>query len=220
MKLPLFALMALALPLGAAEKADLTLTDGRQFKGARITTIGEQVTIAHAGGVATVDADLVPLDVLARADMAIKAEAAERAKMTKETARKDAERRSAQATERKRAAELAKFQSVPKLSPTRTQQQLIELKGRFPEQRKARIRSGEVLVPNVDIWHAMKSEVQVATLQSLPIAIRKVEERLAAEEAKLKTNDKIVRSTAKQTRAWFDHDLRPYLARLRSLAQP
>lgn len=78
MKTPILALalvLALALPLFAAEKADLTLNDGRVLKAARIVTIGEkQVMIVHAGGALGVPPETVPLDVLARAKMELDAE--------------------------------------------------------------------------------------------------------------------------------------------------
>lgn len=85
--LPL-ALLLLCVTAFAAEKQDITLTDGRTFKAARIASIGDEVSIVYAAGVVSVPADLVPLDVLARAHMELTAKDAERKKNAAEIAKK------------------------------------------------------------------------------------------------------------------------------------
>ena len=216
---PLFFALALALPVFAAtEKADLTLNDGRVLKAARIISIGdEQVSIVHAGGPLTVPTAQVPLDVLARAHMELEVNQAEKKQRADDFSRKDSERRSAAAVQKEKVNAVANASGIPKLSPTNAEQRLIDLKAKFPAQKSVKVRGNTMLVPNVDVWRAFKSETQVATLQSLPIAIRKIEERLAAEEQKLQGGDKTVHATATETRAWFDHQLKPYVAQLRSL---
>ena len=57
-------------PLLGAEKANIALSDGRILRGARIVSVGENsVNIVHEVGIISISAELVPLEVLARAKM-------------------------------------------------------------------------------------------------------------------------------------------------------
>lgn len=83
MKLPqliaICAILAVSAPLFAAEKANLALNDGRVLKAARIVSItGDKVSIVHSEGIISVAADSVPLDILARAHMALQEAEAKR----------------------------------------------------------------------------------------------------------------------------------------------
>ncbi len=93
------------------------------------------------------------------------------------------------------------------------------MKARFPAQKAVKIKKSEMLVPGVDVWRAFKGEVQIATLQSLPITLRRLEERMRAEEARLSsTTDKIVSATKNETLAWIRDQLRPYVRQLAQLS--
>lgn len=208
----------LTLPLVAAERADLKLKDGRVLKGARVVAIVEKTaSIAHAGGLESVPIDDVPLDVLARAHIEIEDKAAEKKKVADAIAKRDAERVTPAAIQREKIDAVANAPFVPKLSPTGLEQRLIELKGKFPVQKPVKIRRNDVLVPSIDFWRSMKSDIQVATLQSLHLAIRSVEGRADAEEKRLKENkDVSARPTQQETLQWLQAELRPYLKQLRA----
>jgi hypothetical protein len=87
-------LITLAIVIGAFAPASaraedtpaiLKLNDGREFRNGRVIEIkGDDVTVAHAGGIATVPAGEVPLDVLARAYERITARDAQRSKIVAE----------------------------------------------------------------------------------------------------------------------------------------
>lgn len=78
LRYPLVALLVVASVLRTGA-FDIILTDGRTFTAARIVAVGDkQVSIVHSRGMTGVSPDLVPLDVLARAHMALEANAVEK----------------------------------------------------------------------------------------------------------------------------------------------
>lgn len=142
--------------IAAAPVTDLVLTDGRTLKSARIVTIGEKtVNVVHAGGVENIAVDSVPLDVLARAQMALQAEAGAKAEKAAELKRKAAEEiaereKAKQAEIQLRLAAAAardRAQAAPPPSVTRpanaarpaapisADAQLLALKAKFPGKR-------------------------------------------------------------------------------------
>jgi hypothetical protein len=184
----------------------------------RLLMIGEtQVAITHAGGAANVPIDSVPLDVLARAHIELKAKAEERKKQADVIARQDAERRSHTGVQAEKVNAVVAAPAMIKLSPTNSEQRLIGVKSRFPAQRTVKIKRNDVTVPIVDFWRSVKSEAQVATLQSLPISIRKMEERTAAELKRLEAVSDRSEPSRQEAIRWIKQDLAKFIADMRAL---
>ncbi len=77
----IFFAAVLATALRGGENPDLKLYDGRELKGARIISIGQQgVTVIHQRGMETIPVDLIPLDILARANDRLEARTKERSR--------------------------------------------------------------------------------------------------------------------------------------------
>ncbi len=147
--LPLFLAALLAVPLFAAEKpANLTLNDGVVLKAARIVAIGkEQVTIVHEGGAHSTQTDNVPLDVLARAHMALEAGDEERKQQRevalKRAAESDEDKRdeinARLAMAKVRAAEEAAKPPGVRRAIANIEHGLAALKARFPAAEKRKV---------------------------------------------------------------------------------
>lgn len=134
----------------AATATDLVLSDGRILKSARIVTIGDaKVSVVHAGGVENIDVELVPLDVLARAHMALQEDAAAKTEKTAEVKRKaseeiaEREKAKEEAIQLRLAAAAARERALAsqppatargKSPPMSAEAQLLALKAKFPRK--------------------------------------------------------------------------------------
>jgi hypothetical protein len=234
---------AAAIPLFAANVTDISLTDGRVLKGARIVSIGEkQVAILHSGGMTGVPPELVPLDVLARAHMALAASASER-KEKEDTLRLKATKRIEDAKARHddeikiRLAEANARETAGKTDPAQLRPDadamLSSLKARFPAKRSETVmvhvkerRSGireaiEIEVPSSDLWSNYQRMVQTTTVQALPVTLRRMEERIKSDyidlEKKGALADEASRVQASKSAAWLTGDLLPFIGELRAV---
>lgn len=224
-----------AMPLAAAEKADIILNDGKLLRGARIISINDaEVTIVYAGGMATFSPDLVPLEALARAMPEIKAREAARAKKTTEMVNADAKRgtvgKPEVADNSKRADVIGKSLAARQLSPLPSQKKLIDLKQGFPPQKKMTLKKGrnsfEFMVPMDEIYSYYRGYVQVATLDSIDQVVRRIEERATLDISSLRkrSHESFTASHSesekfKQTADWLEGPFRAYLQSVKSLAK-
>jgi hypothetical protein len=244
--LALIALMSSVL--GAAEKSDLTLETGRLLKAARIVGISNgQAMIVHQGGTETVPADDVPLDVLARAHMELKAQAEKKKKQTAEMAKVFNERtaaakekkdeeirlRLAAAAARERAQIAPPGGSAAAAGTVRdVDRELAALKTQFPAKRKQSVtvhiggkrpRSDqlEIEVPSGDLWTWYRGMVQTTTLQALPVTLKRINERIERDLADLaqrgSLKDEAAQAQARHSTQWINGELRSYLSQLQGL---
>ena len=239
--LKLFAcLMVVAWsPLSAAETADIGLTDGRVFKAARIVAIGEkQVAIIHAGGMTGVPPELVPLDILARAHMALEPGAAERKKKT-DALRLEAAKRIEEAKTKHdeeiqiRLAEASMREGAGRLEPgpvrPDAEAALVSLKAKFPAKRRdtvmvtvdGRRKAIEVDFPSTKLWTHYRALVQGTTVQTLPQTIQRIEQRIKTDFVDLEKtgarSDEAGSAQASKSAAWLTGELLPYLSQLAAL---
>ena len=233
-----------AMPLFAADATDIGLTDGRVFKAARIVSIGEkQVAILHSGGMTGVPPELVPLDVLARAHMALAATASER-KEKEDAVRLKATKRIEDAKAKHddeikiRLAEANVRENAGKGDPALLRPDadamLLSLKARFPAKRRETVmihvkdrRSGmreaiEVEIPSSDLWSHYRGMVQTTTVQALPVTLRRMEARIKSDfidlEKKGALADETSRAQASKSAAWLTGDLLPFISELRAIS--
>ena len=228
------ALLVIASLVGA-EKQDIHLTDGRVLKSARIISIEEkQVSIVHAGGVVGVSPEAVPLDVLARAHMALEATASERKKKEAETIAKVSERSAADKENHDEeiqlrlalaAAREGSESVAPRTPATDREAKLFALKAAFPPMRREKLSirgdNIDIEIPASDVWTYYNSMIQTTTLQALPVTLKRVEARIESDliqYAKRKSRtDKSTNAQAQKSTEWLKKNLKPFLAELRSL---
>lgn len=277
--------VALALSAVAADvkqgAANIALNDGRILKDARIVAIGQNdVSISHAGGLMGVPIEAVPLDVLARAHMAIEASAAEHKTIADGVAARQAKRddekaerlndeialRKAEslARERRTLANPQNFSNAP--VTLNREQQLMALKAKFPKKERRSVpvvtnRTGnsnviatattqtnrgplgstsettyrdprnrlnvasdviEVEVPRVDLYSNYQGWIRIATVQSLPKIIERIEESIERDMEELGKQQHSISNQsgsaqARMTQEWIQTKLHPYLAELKKL---
>lgn len=126
--------------LHGAEPTQLTLRNGTTYRNARIISInGEKVTIAHAEGMKTVDAEQVDLETLARAHMQLEESSAARKKHADEVAKRAAEQQAEEARAKSvlrapaAAAPVSRGQVVPPAKPMLNREhEIVRLKAAFP----------------------------------------------------------------------------------------
>jgi hypothetical protein len=228
--------------LGAADISDLTLTDGRVFKSAVIIAIGElNATVRHAGGVTAVPVDDVPLDVLARAQMRLEADAGNKKReseaLSQRIAANDTKEKEEPLSKSTAADARVRAQSKGPTIPTgRTvpdaDKKLLALKAQFPagrretvivrlNGRRSRIDKIEIEIPATDIWLYYHGTVQTATVQSLPFTLARIDERIVHDLAEMAKhgaqNDEATRAQAQRSTRWVNSELRAYLKKLREL---
>jgi hypothetical protein len=234
---PLLALLAIA-PLVAAEKQDIRLADGRTLEAARIVSIGKaQVSIVHAGGLMSVSAESVPLDVLARAHMALEATAAERKKKEAETLMRVTQRAAVDKAKHNEEIQLRLALAAVRErgEPTVTGKpsadldvKLLALKSKFPLKREGRISvRGDTITftaPGEDVWFYYRSMVQTTTIQALPATLKRIDARIDADLAQFGkrgvSTDRPASAQARKSAEWIDGDLKPFLSQLRALLAP
>jgi hypothetical protein len=236
-------LVFLAMSMFAAEPADIGLSDGRVLKAARIVSIGEkQVAIIHAGGMTGVPPELVPLEVLARAHMALAATATER-KQKEDALRERVTKRIEDAKARHddeikiRLAEASVRENAGQADPTQVrpdaEDMLLSLKGRFPAKRRETVmvqvkerapgirEAIEIEIPSTDLWRLYQGMVKTATVQGLPVTLRRMEERIKADYVDLEKKgaraDEASRAQASKSAAWLTGDLLPFMSELRAI---
>lgn len=210
--------------------ADITLTSGRKLTDARIVSIGkESVTIVHKAGSEAVAVDEVDLETLARAHMELAAKEEERKRRTAEIAaqqpkrQEEAKKKSEDRANLARAFENAEAGrgSLTQLSPTKHEARLIELKQRFPAQKKAKHGKYEYEVPTHDIYSHYRGMVQIATLDSVGRVVAQLESRLVQDIAESKRRaDQAIDQSSEQAKyratvRWLE-GLRGYLSQLRA----
>lgn len=168
MRVPSWLWISCVAPLFAAEQPSITLTDGRVLKNARIVAIADkQVSIAHEGGALGVDPNLVPLDVLARAAMALDARAEDRRRKEGALLQKAAAQLASDQQKHSDEIQIRLAQAAVREGSQQTRDglpnystRLMALKQRFPEQRKDQVRvkvgkrwdSIEIHVPSQEVW--------------------------------------------------------------------
>jgi hypothetical protein len=236
----LLVLLALSLPLFATESGDIRLADGRVLKAARVLSIGEtQVAIVHAGGITGVARDAVPLEVLARAHMALEATAIERRKKD-EALRVQASKRIEDAKAKHeeeikiRLAEASVRENQGTPYRLQTDAALLELKAKFPPKRQETVmvhvdgrhlknrQAVEIEIPATDLWLYYHEMVQGTTAQALPVTLKRIGERVQSDLAELEKkggarNDETARVKASKSAAWIIRELRPFLLELHAL---
>jgi hypothetical protein len=104
--------------------------------------------------------------------------------------------------------------------------ELKRLKASFPAYAKSEWKKKfEYTVPDEPTWADLRGYITTATLQSLPVSIQRLEDKVAAQkkvvrQALKETNGYTwERAKAEQALSWFDDVLEPYLAELRALSK-
>lgn len=247
----LFAVLTSAVVFSATP-SDLTLNDGRVLKGAKIVAIGDtHVSVIYAGGALSVHPDIVPLDALARASADLESKNAERKTQVKAITEREAaakEKKQDEINTRlaeakvRNAAEAQARSAAENESPSiaarpaqrasrngaSAEQRLAALKAKFPARRTETVvgyrGSQAVEIPKVDMHSYYKGTVQTATLQSLPISLGRMEERIENDLNQMRQesgshNDlRFNAQQARRTTDWLNKTLRPYLAQLRAVS--
>lgn len=230
MKLMDYAAVAILLLVASASAADIRLADGRVLQEARIVNIGQETAmVMHKGGAEAVKLDLIDLEVLARAQMDLATKEAARKKAMAAAIAAQPEREAARKAEQEERAKLARaFAAADGSAPAPravmargpSEQTWIALKQAFPAQGKGRYGKIEYDVPRAEIWSWHQGMVRVMTVESGPVALGKIEARLASDVAEMEGKANALRPSAEKeslraSAKWLRETLRPYLQRFR-----